>query len=117
VEGSIPLKRAQSDAETSRVVRSIGYVGLGFALLTAAFQAIALIAGATTNHGWIMFLCTVPLALASLFLSRKGGSRIGKRISKVTVGVAGVFFGIPFAALALGFIAYAIWYPFEAFWS
>lgn len=99
------------------MVRSIGYLALGFALLTAAFQAIALIAGATTNHGWVMFLCTVPLALASLFLSWKGRSRIGKRISKVTVGVAGVFFGLPFAALTMGWISYAIWYPFDAFWS
>jgi hypothetical protein len=64
-----------------------------------------------------MFLFTVPLALASLFLSWKGGSRIGKKVSKVTVGVAGVFFGLPFAALVIGWIAFAIWYPFDAFWS
>ena len=92
-------------------------MGIGFAFLTAAFQAIALIAGATTDHGWVMFLCTVPLALASLFLSWKGDSRIGKKVSKVTVGIAGVFFGLPLLALTTGWIARAIWYPFEVFWS
>ena len=99
------------------MARWVGYLAIGFAFLTATFQAIALIAGATTDHGWVMFLCTVPLALASLFLSWKGGSRIGKKVSKVTVGIAAVFFGLPFAALVVAWVAYSIWYVSEAFWS
>jgi hypothetical protein len=99
------------------VIRSLRYLGVGFAFLTAGFQALALTAGALTHSGFGLFLFTVPLALASLFLSWKGGSRIGKRVSKVTVGVSGVFFGLPFAALVVGWVAFGLWYVSDAFWS